>query len=585
MPPKKATDASSIPRRTTRSRTQRGTEALVQNHENDLEQRIRSTRASTRASSRASSVVSDNNGSVRKKRELISTSARERRELQQALEDKDTQLAEAIYERDQARKRNSNRLRDYMFTQRLQAATPVPSTDREGSHSLRGPELDLDLDQPVELAAIAADINLDHANGEAKEIVKANASNVHEASQQALTTNDEIKDATSPSIEIISIETTAETPQQATPKPPAWRSLVNSMGGIFRSPWSRKRTAPVDDTASEAYSQKRTRTEQPPSRFFAPSATKDQPVRSSLSAVTEHTERTNTKVTAPEATPSRPPKRKIGDTHNEVSATESEGNGRNTSKMLFSAFNDPKLSDCSQSLSRQPLSTVEMKTPSRILVRDRRAAQEARATTPLRPRAWESARKPKETNADARLAKLQKLEMLRKEQVRVEKEMAELNADTDIQELVGHRRKRVKVDDLVEIPARKPGDPEGTYSFPDIDSDDEIEVDEDAPMRTNAFNKAAELEEAPAKQQTPKPQPAPAIQKQPKPQQPLQPQARAISPVKPITAEKDIEKPLPFAFPEVGKKMRYHDSSSEYRAAAGEKFDRLFSAWASTLVA
>ncbi|TKA65958.1 hypothetical protein B0A55_10156, partial [Friedmanniomyces simplex] len=80
-----------------------------------------------------------------------------------------------------------------------------------------------------------------------------------------------------------------------------------------------------------------------------------------------------------------------------------------------------------------------------------------------------------------------KAERLRK----LQKELAELNQDEDIIEMESHRRKRVKVDDLQYIPHNRPGESSGTFRVPDIDSDDEMEVEMSVPERVNVFEEAA----------------------------------------------------------------------------------------------
>ncbi|KAK5693253.1 hypothetical protein LTR17_025174, partial [Elasticomyces elasticus] len=102
------------------------------------------------------------------------------------------------------------------------------------------------------------------------------------------------------------------------------------------------------------------------------------------------------------------------------------------------------------------------------------------------PLSWEKTMRttPSDTNADRRF---EKMERLRKLQV----ELSELNADDDVQEMQSHRLKRVKVDDLEYIPHNRPGDSSGTFRVPDIDSDDEMEVEFDVPERQNVFQTAA----------------------------------------------------------------------------------------------
>jgi hypothetical protein len=90
-------------------------------------------------------------------------------------------------------------------------------------------------------------------------------------------------------------------------------------------------------------------------------------------------------------------------------------------------------------------------------------------------------------NADQRWEKMRRLQDLRKE-------LAELNRDEDVLEMESHRRKRVKVDTLAYIPHHRPGESSSTFRVPDIDSDDEMEVDISVPERANAFEEAATLE-------------------------------------------------------------------------------------------
>ncbi|KAK5734488.1 hypothetical protein LTR17_008848 [Elasticomyces elasticus] len=132
-------------------------------------------------------------------------------------------------------------------------------------------------------------------------------------------------------------------------------------------------------------------------------------------------------------------------------------------------------------------------TPSKP--RQRRTVAEARASrlgstyTPTRqPLSWEKTMRttPSDTNADRRF---EKMERLRKLQM----ELSELNADDDVREMQSHRLKRVKVDDLEFIPHNRPGDSSGTFRVPDIDSDDEMEVEFDVPERQNVFQTAAEM--------------------------------------------------------------------------------------------
>lgn len=150
-----------------------------------------------------------------------------------------------------------------------------------------------------------------------------------------------------------------------------------------------------------------------------------------------------------------------------------------------------------------------------------------------RPYAWEkqpAMQKPKEKNADARAAKLQRYNELREELERLKK-------DADIQEIEAHsvhRRKRVKIDDLAVIPHNRPGDPSGTFRVPDPDSDDEISIDGDFEERMNVFEASEKAQDEPA--------------------EPAEPPAAM------------------FMFPEVGRRPESYHVTEEFKEAAGNRF-------------
>ncbi|TKA63228.1 hypothetical protein B0A55_12403, partial [Friedmanniomyces simplex] len=134
--------------------------------------------------------------------------------------------------------------------------------------------------------------------------------------------------------------------------------------------------------------------------------------------------------------------------------------------------------------------TTPSKPPQRRTVASARASRLRDAGTPLPPLSWEQRAHlatpiaPAESNADRRFEKAERLRKL-------QKELAELNQDEDIIEMESHRRKRVKVDDLQYIPHNRPGESSGTFRVPDIDSDDEMEVEMSVPERVNVFEEAA----------------------------------------------------------------------------------------------
>lgn len=136
--------------------------------------------------------------------------------------------------------------------------------------------------------------------------------------------------------------------------------------------------------------------------------------------------------------------------------------------------------------------------------------------------------KPKEPNADARLAKLERMRVL-------QMELEELKRDEDIKEMEAHsvhRRKRVKVDDLVSIPHNRPGDSQSTFRVPDVDSDDEMEVDSEVQERSNVFE---ELED---------------------------------------NSEEEVEDHVQqkYEFPDVGRVPHGYHVSTEFKEAAGHMF-------------
>lgn len=148
----------------------------------------------------------------------------------------------------------------------------------------------------------------------------------------------------------------------------------------------------------------------------------------------------------------------------------------------------PKLLDVPQStpvVRRMPRTPRFLGTPTIQRAAMLRAAREANSDigTPstvgfssLR----KAAPKPKESNADVRQAKMERLRKLRKE-------LDELEQDEDVKEIQSHRLKRVKIDRLVSIPHNLPGDPSGMFRVPEGDSDDEMEVYDDVEERSNVF--------------------------------------------------------------------------------------------------
>lgn len=97
---------------------------------------------------------------------------------------------------------------------------------------------------------------------------------------------------------------------------------------------------------------------------------------------------------------------------------------------------------------------------------------------------------PRDPNADRRILRVREIEHLRARQKRDEEELARLEAERAAD--MPRKTKRVKVDHLKVIPHNRPGDSEGSFRVPDWDSDEEMEVDEDAELIDNLFDKNEE---------------------------------------------------------------------------------------------
>lgn len=326
----------------------------------------------------------------------------------------------------------------------------------------------------------------------------------------------------------------------------------------------------------------------------SPSSNKVQPgtkelgVPSSLSTITEYSEPSffSHLSEAEEAspTPSKPPRIQ--------QMSGRPGTSHSTPKQ-------PRALQVRQSTPRRtPIGTPMMRRAAQV-----RAAREAEQSggptmssfdysTTKRP----APLKPKETNADARQAKLIRMREL-------QKELEELQNDEDILEIQSHRRKRVKIDNLVSIPHNLPGDPSGTFRVPEVDSDDEMEVYDDVEERSNVFEDSERMEVTPPKPQqqpvakeaaplksqpakealTPKSQPAKEAPT-PKPQPakeiptPKPPPVKELFPqkIQPPTAAPVVREPSPieFDFPEIGPIPEGYYVSEEYKAEACAIFEQ-----------
>ncbi|KAK4569335.1 hypothetical protein LTR86_003097 [Recurvomyces mirabilis] len=151
-----------------------------------------------------------------------------------------------------------------------------------------------------------------------------------------------------------------------------------------------------------------------------------------------------------------------------------------TSLSTVSEYTEPETSYISSFTPSRP--------PQRRSVASARAAR-TQSSTPWSNRRKSTTSGPITTSSgpDARWEKLERVRTL-------QQELNRLNSDSDVIEMESHRRKRVKVDSLAWIPHHRPGESSGTFRVPDIDSDDEMEVDEMVPERSNVFAEAVEME-------------------------------------------------------------------------------------------
>ncbi|KAI7672589.1 hypothetical protein KC318_g2774, partial [Hortaea werneckii] len=293
----------------------------------------------------------------------------------------------------------------------------------------------------------------------------------------------------------------------------------------------RKRSAPGDDTAatprpaSHSSSTPKIKT---PHTFHGPSS-KNSQVPTSLSTVTEESDISRIKNSVlststpvpPMTTPSRMPhqRRTVAEARR---SRLSHGGGLGTPRL-----GTPRLS----SRQNQP------------------DAWSRGASTAPRP---STAVRPVDNNADRRFEKMERMR-------RLQRELEELQKDEDIREMESHRRKRVKVDDLQWIPHNRPGEGSGTFRVPDWDSDDEMEVEIDVPLRTNVFEEVKEKEPEPVK--APSPVKQSSMMKQPSPIKPLSP-VKQPSSLKPPQAIRPPSPVKQVSFSPVKQVQEFHQSTS-----------------------
>lgn len=157
------------------------------------------------------------------------------------------------------------------------------------------------------------------------------------------------------------------------------------------------------------------------------------------------------------------------------------------------------------------LTTLHQGIVPKSLPRPRRSIKDARARRSMRgvnepatPVATRTApTTPYDKNNYERIRRAREMEQLIVQREAMEQKLAKLRAEQQAEEEAQPRKtKRVKLDHLKTIPHRLPGEPSGSFRFPEVDSDDEMEVDDDASVIENPFA-AADDEETTPRQTSP----------------------------------------------------------------------------------
>ena len=193
---------------------------------------------------------------------------------------------------------------------------------------------------------------------------------------------------------------------------------------------------------------------------------------------------------------------------------------------------------------------------------------------------------PYDKNNYERIRRAREMEQIIVQREAMEKKFAKLRAEQLAEEEAQPRKtKRVKLDHLKAIPHRLPGDASGSFRFPEVDSDDEMEVDDDASVIENPFA-AADDEEITPRQTSPvkispvKPTPnpfaaaAPAVTfEKPAPnaaspaKKPASPAKQPAQPAQPVTREASPAKKAPSPIKKVVSVVELEDSQDEMHEA------------------
>ncbi|KAM3425009.1 hypothetical protein BST61_g6979 [Cercospora zeina] len=345
--------------------------------------------------------------------------------------------------------------------------------------------------------------------------------------------------------------------QYTTPKPRTTTSIVGSIFKAIASPFlsrrkSQESNTPPQQTPQEKLgelpaSRKRSApAQQEPYTYTQPEVQKQ--AQTSISASSEHRQSASERP-APYSTPRASTTSSAQQTARAFLMPSSKKAQQETSLATITEATEQSMA----------VDSTPVRPPRTIAVVRRQQTPRFSATP---KRAWEQSPQPRDTNADRRLEKLRKFREL-DEQLKAMKE------DEEVRQMTQRPLKRVKVDTLVKIPHNRPGDASGTFRMPDIDSDDEMEVDADEETRSNIFDSSAE-EETAARPKATAATPAPVSSSHPVAFTPVTstfaPFASA-SALPPPTTSAASTAPL-FSFPDVGRSEgAANDATNEYLGA------------------
>lgn len=273
-----------------------------------------------------------------------------------------------------------------------------------------------------------------------------------------------------------------ETPKSGTPSPR--RSFFGSLFKTITTPFSLRKSA-TPTTSPTAQPEQPKLGELPASRKrSAPEPEPDSERRPTPPAPEPQQHRSEPASQLPRITISGTPKR-VQPSQANTDTVQTRTGGRNLT--TISEHTEP---------SEQTLNIPEP-TPTRQPRRIRDTMRRSTVRPPTPARAWTPQPAPREPNADRRLEKLRKFKEL-------DEQLKAMKKDPETKDIVERPMKRVKIDHLVSIPHNRPGDSKSTFRMFEIDSDEEMEVDEEVEERSNVFENSTQEEtpkalEAPAR--------------------------------------------------------------------------------------